>query len=149
MFHNNTDISAIIQEPTSWNFKKCFNKILVCICSPMATSKFKIIFIHCILIWKKPWFVSSHMYPENPEGAWVIVSMNMGYDIYPSTARNRTHKLFRLKCSDSTRPQWVSDGLFCLDSASLVIISSKIISLMPTHYLALVIRVGMQCRLST
>ena len=27
-------------------------------------------------------FVSSHMYPENPEGAQVILgSMNMGYDI--------------------------------------------------------------------
>ena len=30
-------------------------------------------------------FVSSHMYPENPEGTRVIVgSMNMGYDIYPT-----------------------------------------------------------------
>ena len=30
-------------------------------------------------------FVSSHMYPENPEGTQVIVgSMYMGYDIYPS-----------------------------------------------------------------
>ena len=30
-------------------------------------------------------FVSSHMYPENPEGTQVIVgSMNMGYDIYPT-----------------------------------------------------------------
>ena len=29
--------------------------------------------------------VSSHMYPENPEGTRVIVgSMNMGYDIYPT-----------------------------------------------------------------
>ena len=40
-------------------------------------------------------FVSSHMYPENPEGTQVIVgSMNMGY-IY--TARNRIHNLFRPK----------------------------------------------------
>ena len=30
-------------------------------------------------------FVSSHMYPENPEGTRVIVgSMNMGYYIYPT-----------------------------------------------------------------
>ena len=39
-------------------------------------------------------FVSSHMYPENPEGTQVIVgSMNMGY--ISDTARNRTHDLFR------------------------------------------------------
>ena len=30
-------------------------------------------------------FVSSHMYPEKPEGTQVIIgSMNMGYDIYPT-----------------------------------------------------------------
>ena len=41
-------------------------------------------------------FVSSHMYPENPEGTQVIVgSMNMGY--ISNTARNRTHNLFRPK----------------------------------------------------
>ena len=41
-------------------------------------------------------FVSSHMYPENPQGTQVIVgSMNMGY-IY-DTARNQTHNLFRPK----------------------------------------------------
>ena len=41
-------------------------------------------------------FVSSHMYPENPEGTQVIVgSMNMGYIF--DTARNRTHNLFRPK----------------------------------------------------
>ena len=41
-------------------------------------------------------FVSSHMYPENPEGTQVIVgSINMGY--ISDTARNRTHNLFRLK----------------------------------------------------
>ena len=40
-------------------------------------------------------FVSSHMYPENPEGTQVIVgSMNMGY--ISDTARNQTHNLFRL-----------------------------------------------------
>ena len=42
-------------------------------------------------------FMSSHMYPENPEGTQVIVgSMNMGY--ISDTARNRTpHNLFRPK----------------------------------------------------
>ena len=41
-------------------------------------------------------FVSSRMYPENPEGTQVIVgSMNMGY--ISDTARNRTHNLFRPK----------------------------------------------------
>ena len=41
-------------------------------------------------------FVSSHMYPENPEGTQVIVgSMNMGY--ISDAARNRTHNLFRPK----------------------------------------------------
>ena len=41
-------------------------------------------------------FVSSHMYPENPEGTQVIVgSMNMGY--ISDTARNRTHNLFHPK----------------------------------------------------
>ena len=41
-------------------------------------------------------FVSSHMYPENPEGTQVIVgSTNMGYISDP--ARNRTHNLFRPK----------------------------------------------------
>ena len=38
-------------------------------------------------------FVSSHMYPENPEGTQVIVgSVNMGY--ISNTARNRAHNLF-------------------------------------------------------
>ena len=41
-------------------------------------------------------FVSSHMYPEKPEGTQVIVgSKNMGY--ISDTARNRTHNLFRPK----------------------------------------------------
>ena len=41
-------------------------------------------------------FVSSHMYPEYPEGTQIIVgSMNMGYIF--DTARNRTHNLFRPK----------------------------------------------------
>ena len=43
-------------------------------------------------------FVSSHMYPENPERTQVIVgSMNMGY--ISDTARNRIHNLFRPKCA--------------------------------------------------
>ena len=48
-------------------------------------------------------FVSSHMYPDNPERTQVIVcSMNM------DTARNLTHNLFRPKCvpTPCTRPQW-------------------------------------------
>ena len=41
-------------------------------------------------------FVSSHLYPENPEGTQVIVgSMNTGY--ISDTARNQTHNLFRPK----------------------------------------------------
>ena len=52
-------------------------------------------------------FVSSHMYPENPEGTQVIVgSMNMGY--ISDTARNRTHNLFRPKCAPI--PLGHSDG---------------------------------------
>ena len=43
-------------------------------------------------------FVSSHMYPENPEGTRVIVgSMNMGY--VSDIARTRTRNLFRPKCA--------------------------------------------------
>ena len=46
-------------------------------------------------------FVSSHMYPKNPEGTQVILgSMNMGY--ISDTARNRTHNLFRPKRNDAT-----------------------------------------------
>ena len=53
-------------------------------------------------------FVSSHMYPENPEGTQVIVgSMNMGYIF--DTARNRTHNLFRPKREPI--PLGHSDGL--------------------------------------
>ena len=40
--------------------------------------------------------MSSHMYPENPEGTQIIVgSMNMGY--ISDTARNRTHNPFHPK----------------------------------------------------
>ena len=53
-------------------------------------------------------FVSSHMYPENPEGTQVIVgSMNMGY--ISDTVRNRTHNLFRPKREPI--PLGHSDGL--------------------------------------
>ena len=49
-----------------------------------------------VIIFFNTVFVSSHMYPENPEGTQVIVgSMNMGY--ISDTARNRTHNLFRPK----------------------------------------------------
>ena len=52
-------------------------------------------------------FVSSHMYPENPEGTQVIVgSMNMGY--ISDIARNRTHNPFRPKCAPI--PLGHSDG---------------------------------------
>ena len=53
------------------------------------------------IMWKKKYlfntiFVSSHMYPENPEGTQVIVgSMNMGY--ISDTAMNRTLNLFHPK----------------------------------------------------
>ena len=53
-------------------------------------------------------FVSSHMYPENPEETEVIVgSMNMGN--ISDTARNRTYNLFRLKREPI--PLGHSDGL--------------------------------------
>ena len=55
-------------------------------------------------------FVSSHMYPENPEGTQVIVgSMNMGY--ISDTARNRTHNLFHPK--RELIPLGHSDGHHC------------------------------------
>ena len=54
-------------------------------------------------------FVSSHMYPENPEETQVIVSsMNIGY--ISDTARNRTHNLFRPK--RESIPLGHSDGHF-------------------------------------
>ena len=52
-------------------------------------------------------FVSSHMYPENPEGTQVFVGLrNMGY--ISDTARNRTHNLFRPK--REPKPLGHSDG---------------------------------------
>ena len=60
-------------------------------------------------------FVSSHMYPENPERTQVIVgSMNMGY--ISDTVRNRTHNLIyhkRDSGADTTRPQWRVGEWFC------------------------------------
>ena len=54
-------------------------------------------------------FLSSHMYPENPEGTRVIVgSMNMGYDMYDvsDTTRNWTHNHSVASVRRSSRPQW-------------------------------------------
>ena len=62
-------------------------------------------------------FVSSHMYPENPEGTQVIVgSMNMGY--ISDTARNRTHNLFRPKREPI--PLGHSDGLIIYYKSQMV-----------------------------
>ena len=59
-------------------------------------------FSFIIIIILNTFFVSSRMYPENPEGTQVIVgSMNMEY--ISDTARNRTRNLFR---PNTTRPQW-------------------------------------------
>ena len=58
-----------------------------------------------VYFFKNTIFVSSHMYPENPEGTQVIIgSMNMGY--ISDTARNRTHNLYISQAgADNTRPQ--------------------------------------------
>ena len=51
------------------------------------------------------------MYPENSgETQVIVIYMNMGYDIYRDTARNRTHNLFRPKCAPI--PLGHSDGLY-------------------------------------
>ena len=44
-------------------------------------------------------FVSSHMYPENPEGTQAIVGSmnNLNMEYISDTVRNRTHNLFRPK----------------------------------------------------
>ena len=63
------------------------------------------------VFFKNTIFVSSHMYPENPEGTQVIVgSMNMAY--ISDTARNRTHNLFRPK--RESIPLGHSDGCYIL-----------------------------------
>ena len=74
----------------------------------IVTKTIKII----IIIFFNTIFVSSHMYPENPEGTQVIVgSMNMGN--ISDTARNRTHDLFRPKwepipLGDSVKKNYVT-----------------------------------------
>ena len=63
-------------------------------------------------------FVSSHMYPENPEGTQVFAgSMNMRY--ISGTARNRTHNLFRPKREPITLCH--SDGFWCVVVAYSVV----------------------------
>ena len=53
-------------------------------------------YLFIYLIFVNTIFVSSQLYPENPEWTQVIVgSMNMGY--ISDTARNRTHNLFHPK----------------------------------------------------
>ena len=53
----------------------------------------------------KPFFVSSHMYPENPEGTRVILgSMNMWY-IRHCQESNSQPVLSQVR-ADSTRPQY-------------------------------------------
>ena len=69
-----------------------------------------------------PIFVSSHMYPENPEGTQVIVgSMNMGY--ISDTVRNRTHNLIRHK--RKPMPLGHSDGLENDSVKSMVTVSDS------------------------
>ena len=76
-----------------------------------------------ILIFLNTIFVSSHMYPENPEGTQVIVgSMNMGY--ISDTARNRTHNLFRPKREPI--PLGHSDGSLWPSDLSVVSQDSQI-----------------------
>ena len=62
-------------------------------------------------------FVSSHMYPENPEGTQVIEgSMSMGY--ISDTARNRTPNLLRPK--RESIPLGHSDGLSDMSDISSI-----------------------------
>ena len=67
-------------------------------------------------------FVSSHIYPENPEGTQVIVgSMNMGY--ISDTVKNRTHNLIRHKREPI--PLGHSDGLENDSVKSIVTVSDS------------------------
>ena len=51
-------------------------------------------------------FVSSHIYPENPEGTQVIYEHGIWY-IYPTLPWIGTRNLFRPQVhADSSRPQW-------------------------------------------
>ena len=63
-------------------------------CSDVVPMLFR---CRCTVVFSNTIFVSSHMYPENPEGTQVTVgSMNMRY--ISDTARNQTHNLlFRPK----------------------------------------------------
>ena len=64
-------------------------------------------YLDFLFLFFNTFFVSSHMYLENPEGTQVFVgSMNMGY--ISDTARNRTHNPFRPKCAPI--PLGHSDG---------------------------------------
>ena len=103
----------------NWTHVSCYiiiNTTLVLTDGDPSRVSFWLIFFDTI-------FVSSHMYPENPEGTKVIVgSMNMGY--ISNTARNRTHNLFRSK--QEPKPLGHSDGCFmwvppcCARSAALL-----------------------------
>ena len=67
-------------------------------------------------------FVSSHMYPENPEGTQVIVgSMNMGYIF--DTVRNRTHN--RIRHTREPIPLGHSYGLVNDSVKSIVTVSDS------------------------
>ena len=72
--------------------------------------------LHIIIqFFETQFFVSSHMYPDNPEGTQVIVgSMNMWY--LSDTARNRTRNLFRPKreAIPLNHSDWLSYCLFLL-----------------------------------
>ena len=87
-------------------------------CSGVLNSKFpKVceVFLNTI-------FVSSHMYPENPEGTQVIVeSMNMEY--ISDTVRNRTRNLIRHKREPI--PLGHSDGLENDSVKSIVTVSDS------------------------
>ena len=102
------DLPSLGTDPVSARLDLFFPNIYICllrISIPVSTTMF--------INFSSPWkwwilntvlngfffntiFVSSHMYPENPEGTQVIVgSKNMGY--ISDTARNRTHNLFHPK----------------------------------------------------
>ena len=77
-------------------------------------------------------FVSSHMYPENPEGTQVIVgSMNMGY--ISDTARNRTQNRFRPKREPI--PLGHSDGLGSHDQMWKIYIYKLLLQVLNTEQL--------------
>ena len=75
-------------------------------CHNNETKFYRFILFIYFLYFLNTIFVSSHMYPENPEGTQVIVgSINLGY--ISDTARNRTYNMFRPKREPiPCRPQW-------------------------------------------